>query len=111
MKKSDFIKLEDEYIKKSEIIEYWPTKTNKVMFYVKERGDYTYTGTLEQFEAELFNEVEQALDIGPQFYETGVYRDGMLTALRWVLKEMECGFTDCDIIGAAIARLEKEGEL
>lgn len=57
MNKKDFLLCGNERIKKSAIIDYWPDKnSDHICFWVAERGEHVYDGTMEQFEALLFDD-------------------------------------------------------
>lgn len=68
MKMSEFLLCGNERIRKSEIIDYWPSKkSGHVDFVIRGRGEYCCEGTVEEFDAELFYSVEQEPTLGPQF--------------------------------------------
>lgn len=94
MKKSDFIKSKTGVVKK-EKIEFYREENEEVKFFDLQSDEvFYYSGTLEEFEAEIFDESPTPDAI------TDAERRGMIKALRWAADY-------CEIVTPIMCKIER----
>ncbi len=105
MKRSEFLKYDQKHgVKKSAIIDYYPEGSG-VCYWVVDRGEFKYDGTIEQFEALLFDDDDSVAPEQTKTAMTNSEKQVVLTVLQWTLKNFS--MTN---IESAIARLEEARE-